>query len=126
MTVTPTGGWKRYWGLSRTPFSKRLAASELFDHPGHQEAVARIRWAIDEHAIALVTGEVGAGKTVAVRAAIDRLDPSAHTIIYVANAGVGARGIHQHIAHHLGVAPRVHDPALGVVIDPVLLAAAYL
>jgi type II secretory pathway predicted ATPase ExeA len=110
--LTPTGGWKRYWGLSRTPFSKRLAASELFDHPGHREAVARIRWAIDEHAIALVTGEVGAGKTVAVRATIDRLDASAHTIIYVANAGVGARGIHQHIAGHLGVAPRFHRGAL--------------
>jgi type II secretory pathway predicted ATPase ExeA len=110
--LTPTGGWKRYWGLSRTPFSKRLAASELFDHPGHQEAVARIRWAIDEHAIALVTGEVGAGKTVAVRAAIERLDASAYTVIYVANAGVGARGIHQHIAHHLGVAPRFHRGAL--------------
>ncbi len=112
MTTETAGSWKRYWGLSRTPFSKKLAPSELFDHPGHREAVARIRFAIDETAIALVTGEVGAGKTVAVRAAVDRLDTAAHTIIYVGNAGIGARGIHQHIAYQLGVAPRFHRGAL--------------
>ena len=112
MTAETANGWKRYWGLSRTPFSKKLSPSELFDHPGHREAAARIRFAIDETAIALVTGEVGAGKTVAVRAAIDSLDPSGHTIIYVGNAGIGARGIHQHIAYQLGVAPRFHRGAL--------------
>jgi type II secretory pathway predicted ATPase ExeA len=110
--IITTDGWKHYWGLSRTPFGKRLAPSELFDHPGHQEAVARIRWAIAENAIACVTGEVGAGKTVAARAAVESLDRAAHTIIYVGNAGVGARGIHQHIAYALGVAPRFHRGAL--------------
>jgi type II secretory pathway predicted ATPase ExeA len=110
--IDRTHGWKRYWGLSRTPFAKQLAASELFDHRGHQEAVARIRWAIAENTIALVTGEVGSGKTVAARAAIDGLDQAAHTVIYVGNAGVGARGIHQHIAYALGVAPRFHRGAL--------------
>ena len=112
MTTQAGGGWKRYWGFSRTPFSKKLAPSELFEHPGHREAVARIGFAIDETAIVLVTGEVGAGKTVAVRAAVDSLDPSAHTVIYVGNAGIGARGIHQHIAYQLGVAPRFHRGAL--------------
>jgi type II secretory pathway predicted ATPase ExeA len=111
-TAESVSGWKRYWGLSRTPFSKKLAPSELFEHPGHREAIARIRFAIDETAIALVTGEVGAGKTVAVRAAVETLDASAHTIIYVGNAGIGARGIHQHIAYQLGVAPRFHRGAL--------------
>ena len=113
MTATDTStDWKRYWGLSRTPFAKQLAPSELFDHPGHREAVARIRWAVDENAIALVTGEVGVGKTVAVRAAVDALDPAAHTIVYVGNAGIGARGIHQHLAYQLGVTPRFHRGAL--------------
>jgi len=81
-------------------------------HTGHNEAVARIRFVIDEAAIGLITGEVGAGKTVAARAAIDQLDHNAHTIIYVGNAAIGARGIHQHIAYQLGVAPRFHRGAL--------------
>ncbi len=112
MTVSSTNGWKRYWGLSRTPFAKQLAPSETFDHPGHREAVARIRFVIEETAIGLITGEVGSGKTVAARAAVESLDPAGHTIIYVGNAGIGARGIHQHIAYQLGVAPRFHRGAL--------------
>jgi type II secretory pathway predicted ATPase ExeA len=110
--VSAGNGWKRYWGLSRTPFAKKLAPSQIHGHPGHNEAVARIRFVIDEAAIGLITGEVGVGKTVAARAAVDTLDPNAHTIIYVGNAAVGARGIHQHIAYHLGVAPRFHRGAL--------------
>lgn len=113
MTTTDTpGGWKRYWGLSRTPFAKTLAASELYGHPAHREAVARIRWVVDEATIGLITGEVGAGKTVAVRAAVDTLDPAAHTVIYLANPLLGARGIHHHIVTALGITPRFHRPAL--------------
>lgn len=43
---------------------------------GHAEAVARIGWWIDQHALGVLTGEVGAGKTVAVRAATAALDTS--------------------------------------------------
>ena len=81
MNTSESGGWKRYWGFSRTPFAKKLAPSEIVAHPGHREAVARIRFVIDEGGIGLITGEVGAGKTVAVRAAVDSLDQAGHTII---------------------------------------------
>ena len=110
--TTPTGGWKRYWGFSRTPFAKNLSPSEIVAHPGHKEAVARIRFVIDEGAIGLVTGEVGAGKTVAIRAAVDSLDQAGHTIIYLSNPLIGARGIHHHLVTALGTIPRFHRPAL--------------
>ena len=50
------------------PFSKDLAPQMLHTHRSHAEAVARITWCIDERVMGVVTGEVGAGKTVAVRA----------------------------------------------------------
>ena len=110
-TVAPAG-WKRYWGFSRTPFAKKLAPSEILGHPGHREAVARIRFVIDEGGIGLITGEVGAGKTVAVRAAVDSLDQAGHTVIYLSNPLIGARGIHHHLVTALGTVPRFHRPAL--------------
>lgn len=110
--LQPTGAWKRYWGFSRTPFAKQLAPSEILAHPGHKEAVARIRFVIDEASIGLITGEVGAGKTVAVRAAVHTLDPTAHTVIYLSNPLIGARGIHHHLVTELGHTPRFHRPAL--------------
>jgi type II secretory pathway predicted ATPase ExeA len=111
MSVT-CAEWKRYYGFSRTPLRKQLAPSQVFAHPGHLEAVARIRWVIDEAGIGLVTGEVGAGKTLAARCAAADLDASKHTVVYVANPAVGARGIHQQISLALGVMPRFHRGAL--------------
>ena len=60
---------RAHWGLSRTPFTKELATSMLFASAAHQEAVARVGWIISERALGVVCGEVGAGKTVAARAA---------------------------------------------------------
>ena len=60
---------RAHWGLSRTPFTKELATSMLFASAAHQEAVARVGWIISERSLGVVCGEVGAGKTVAARAA---------------------------------------------------------
>jgi type II secretory pathway predicted ATPase ExeA len=103
---------RSYWGFTRTPFTKTLAPSMIHRHPGHAEAVARIAWCIDEAAIGAVTGEVGSGKTVAVRAAIAELDNSRHTVIYLGNPAIGARGIYTTIVSHLGGIPRFHRCAL--------------
>jgi hypothetical protein len=65
-----------HWGFTRLPFGRDLAPSMLHRHNGHSEAAARITWAVTERALALVTGEVGVGKTVAVRAALARPRPS--------------------------------------------------
>jgi type II secretory pathway predicted ATPase ExeA len=110
--MTAVTDWKRYYGFSRTPFSKQLSASQVFAHPAHLEAAARIRWLIDEQAIGLITGEVGVGKTLSARTAVADLDASRHTVIYIANPAVGARGLHQQITMALGVTPRFHRGAL--------------
>lgn len=103
---------RSHWGFTRTPFTKDLAPSMLHRHPGHAEAVARITWCVEEAAIGVITGEVGAGKTVAVRAALGELDTSRHTVIYLGNPAVGARGIYITIVHHLGGVPRFYKAAL--------------
>ena len=71
-----------YFGFTATPFRRNLAPAMLHRHGGHAEAVARIRWCIAETALGVITGEVGAGKTVALRAALAELDASRHTVIY--------------------------------------------
>jgi type II secretory pathway predicted ATPase ExeA len=103
---------RAHYGFTRTPFSRDLAPSQLFQARAHQEAVARLKWLIDETAIGVVTGEVGAGKTVAARATVAGLDASRFTVIYLANPMVGARGIHHHLVTALGDTPRFHRPAL--------------
>jgi len=81
-----------HYGFTRMPFRRDLAPGMLHRHTAHAEAAARIGWCVAERALGVVTGEVGAGKTVAVRAALAGLDPSRHTLIYLGNPAVGARG----------------------------------
>ena len=82
---------KSTYGFSKTPFGRGLAPQMLHRHGAHAEAVARIDWCISERGLGVVTGEVGAGKTVAVRAALADLDTSRHTVIYLGNVAELAR-----------------------------------
>lgn len=103
---------RAHYGLSRTPFSRGIAPSQIFAARAHKEAVARLRWLVDETAIGVVTGEVGAGKTLAARACVSGLDASRFTVVYLSNPMVGARGIHHHLVTALGDIPKFHRPAL--------------
>jgi type II secretory pathway predicted ATPase ExeA len=101
-----------HYGFTRMPFGKNLAPGMLHRHPGHGEAVARISWCVDQHALGVITGEVGAGKTVAVRAATAALDTSRHVIIYLPNPSVGVRGMLHHIVATLGQVPSFYTATL--------------
>lgn len=101
-----------FYGFTRMPFGRDLAPGMLHRHHAHGEAVARITWCTTERRIGVITGEVGAGKTVAIRAALATLDPTRHTIIYLPNPTIGVRGIHHQIVQALGGHPLVHHATL--------------
>ena len=100
--------WVAHFDLAHTPFSKRVAAADLFARAAHAEAVARIGFCVAESALGVIVGDVGAGKTVAVRAAVAGLDPTRHTVIYIANPAFGTRGLYISIVRALGADPRFH------------------
>src|SRR5271165_1429490 len=103
---------RNHYGFTRTPFGKDLAPGMLHHYPAHAEAVARITWCARERALAVITGEVGAGKTVAARAPIAGLDQPRHTLIYLADPTTGTRGIHHHVVTALGGRPAYGTAAL--------------
>jgi type II secretory pathway predicted ATPase ExeA len=101
-----------YFGFSRLPFRASIAPAALYRSKGHEEARARIAFLVSQTALGLLTGEVGSGKTCAARAAAAALDHSRHTIIYLANPAIGARGIYTAIVAALGESPRFHKASL--------------
>lgn len=56
------GALRTHYGFTRMPFGKNIAPGMVHHHQAHDQAVARISWAINETAIGVVTGEVGAAK----------------------------------------------------------------
>src|SRR6266567_934571 len=101
-----------YFGFERLPFDRSIPVGALFASASHQEAVGRIAYGIDTRQITVITGEVGAGKSVAARAAVARLDASRYQLITIPNPQVGARGIHHAVVSALGGVPRVHHATL--------------
>jgi type II secretory pathway predicted ATPase ExeA len=60
-----------FFGLARKPFSKTPDPEFLFPSRQHAEALARLSHALEEREVAVLTGEVGAGKTTLSRAVVD-------------------------------------------------------
>ena len=112
------------FGLARMPFGRDLPPSRLHRHRDCGEAAARIAWAVSEKTIAMITGEVGTGKTVAIRSAVADLDPSGHTVIYIGNPATGVRGILAHVVTALGGRPVHGTAALAVQAWTVLAGEA--
>ena len=116
--------WAAHFGLSRTPFGKSIAARDLFGRQAHAEAIARISFCIVESAPGVVMGDVGAGKTVALRATVDALDPTRHQVIYIANPAFGTRGLYVSVVRALGGRPRYLKAELMAQASDLLAAEA--
>jgi type II secretory pathway predicted ATPase ExeA len=106
------GKLQGFYGFTRMPFGRDLAPGMLHRHAAHGEAAARITWCAGDKALGVITGEVGAGKTAAARAALAGLDQARHILIYLPNPAVGVRGIHHAIVAALGGRPAHGTAAL--------------
>src|SRR5262249_13625000 len=111
-TIMITDQVRSYFGFERLPFDRSLAVSQMFGSASHQDAAARINYAIATRPLAVLPGELRAGRPAAVRAPPARLDASRHQLIYLPNPQVGARGIHHAIVSALGGVPRFHHATL--------------
>src|SRR5512138_1389111 len=63
--------YREFFGLVRKPFAKTPDPEFLYPSRQHAEALARLSHALEEREIAVLTGEIGAGKTTLSRALVD-------------------------------------------------------
>lgn len=94
--------YEEFFSLKARPFSKTPDPAFLYAGPTHGEALARLSYAVEEKDIALLTGEVGAGKTTLSRALIDQLDER-YRVVLLINPRLSAVQILATIAERLGV-----------------------
>lgn len=76
--------YKDYFGFREKPFSKTPDPRFLFLSRGHEEALARLEFVVEEREIAVLTGEIGCGKTTLSRALMDRLG-NGYRFCYIVN-----------------------------------------
>ena len=94
-----------YYGFQQTPFSRTIATADLFPAHGHQEIQGRLAFALQERLPALITGDIGTGKSTALRAFAHSLDPTLHPRVYLANPHLKPATLYAQILWALQVEP---------------------
>lgn len=94
--------FQEFFGFASLPFSRGLPTSKLFIANGQEELKARLSFLTQQRGIGLITGEIGSGKSTAVRAFVDSLDPTRFTVVYTANPLIGITGLYREMLSQLG------------------------
>jgi type II secretory pathway predicted ATPase ExeA len=75
--------YEEFYGLKRRPFTKTPDPKFLFMSRAHEEALARLQYAVEEKELVVLTGDVGCGKTTLTRALIDSLGEKYRIILII-------------------------------------------
>jgi len=94
-----------FYGFERTPFTKSIATESLYPSRGHQEVQGRLSFALQERLPALITGDVGVGKSTALRAFAHSLDRNVYRVAYLSNPHLTVISLYRQILLALQVEP---------------------
>ena len=104
--------FQEFYGFSSLPFSRTIATKDLFPTTSQKELGARLAYLVRERGCGLVTGEIGSGKSTAVRAFAASLDFNRYLVVYLANPTTGITGLYRDLLLQLGVEPPFSKPRL--------------
>jgi len=95
--------YQEFFGLDKMPFNTTPDTRFFFHSEQHQEALSSLLYAVNERkGFALLTGEIGAGKTTCCRAFLNRLDPKTKVAV-ITNTRLTERQLLQSICEEFGL-----------------------
>ncbi len=100
--------YAEYYGLGEKPFRKTPDPRFLFLNEVYEEALERLRYAVEEMELALLTGEVGSGKTTLCRALLEQLGSNYSTAL-ILNPALDPDGLVKAIALEFGLVVKGMD-----------------
>jgi general secretion pathway protein A len=95
-----------YFGLSSEPFSNAPVSRFYYNAPQHQQALARLLYAVNSmKGLAVLVGEIGAGKTTLARRLLDSLPEEEYeaALLVIIHSGITASWLLRRIALQIGV-----------------------
>ncbi|MCP3986013.1 MAG: AAA family ATPase [bacterium] len=103
---------KAHFGLSKTPFHKRMKARDMFDSRGQRELYqALLMWA-DIRGLALITGLSGVGKSITLRRFVADLDEARYHVVRFTYLPTTVTGFLRSFSRSLGLRMRLHGADL--------------
>jgi general secretion pathway protein A len=96
--------YREFYGLSAKPFGKSPQQGRPYIYPQVEELDDHLETLVEDGGIGMVTGEVGIGKTTAVRSFLARVDQGSFHVCYVGNTR-HPRGILKALIESYGATP---------------------
>ncbi len=95
--------YRTFFGLKKEPFAADLAPKEILQTEALKGVKDRFDYVANLGGVGLVTGEIGSGKTTALRYAADKLHPSEYQTFYVTATTGSILDLYRQIAAELGM-----------------------
>ncbi|MCK5437694.1 MAG: AAA family ATPase [Desulfobulbaceae bacterium] len=95
--------YRAFFGLQREPFSSDISLKEVLVTPAINAVYDRIQYTIRLGAMALVTGEIGSGKSTALRYVMGNLHPAEYRILYVTATSGSILELYRQIISEMGI-----------------------
>lgn len=96
--------YREFFGFHDRPFGKTPNPAYLYESDQHREALARLEYAVEEKDLALLTGDIGSGKTTLSRVLIDRIGETRPVVLLI-NPRLTPPQLLRSIAKGLGLTP---------------------
>src|SRR5215467_356822 len=94
-----------FFGFKKSPFSDNPDTKQLFPSQAWNQGKARLQFLVDHHCTGLLTGEVGSGKSTAVRTFSAALNPNLYKILYLHWTSGSVLDLLLQLARHLDLEP---------------------
>lgn len=95
--------YKVFFGFSKIPFGQNIAVKNLMQTNQLLGVAERVKYAVELGAAAILTGEIGTGKSSALRYVISQFHPSEYIILYVTATTGSTTEIYKQICAELRI-----------------------
>ncbi|MGE5194080.1 MAG: ExeA family protein [Deltaproteobacteria bacterium] len=102
--------YANYWGLTESPFKNTLEGRWFYDSPGHEEALARLMYLVEQHRrCGVLSGPAGTGKSLVLELLRREIARSGAAVALVDLLGCSGREMLWEVLAALGLSPGIND-----------------
>lgn len=97
------------FNLTREPFQKSISRECIYQSKSMRNALNRLQVAVETQSFAVFTGEVGLGKTTAIRCLKESLKETEYEFLYISDSKVSPKWLYSTFLAQLGVEPKIYN-----------------
>lgn len=94
--------FEQYYNFLHTPFTRDIPEKQLYTSPELDEVCSRLEYVARNRLFAVVTGDVGTGKTTAIRKFAGMLDSNRYKVMYISDSALTPRNFYWEVLNQFG------------------------